>query len=133
MKCETKFCRNRAAKNRRHCHKCRSRKFREADPIRALFYNLKHHAKQRGHEFHLTRDEFAAFCESTGYHLTVGRTAQSSSIDRIDGSKPYQAGNIQISTVSNNAIKSWFDGSRFQQAAPVCAGSIVPDDGPDPW
>jgi hypothetical protein len=124
-KCQTKFCRNKPAPKKNFCHKCNSRRYRAANPISALFCNAKSHAKSRGHAWLLTREEFEQFCHETGYHLTVGRSAESSSIDRIDGSLPYQAGNIQLKSVSANSIKSWFDGSR----APVAVGS--PDEPAD--
>jgi hypothetical protein len=78
----------------------------------ALFHTVKSHAKARGIGFLLTLPEFEDFCHRTGYHLTKGRTAEAMSIDRIRGDEPYQAGNIQLKSVSANSIKSWFDGSR---------------------
>lgn len=115
MKCATKFCRNRAAPGKNFCHKCRSRAYRTSRPLVYLYHNLKSHAKARGIGFLLTREEFEAFCVATGYHLTKGRTADAMSIDRINGALPYQAGNLQLKTVSLNSIKSWFDGSRAGQ------------------
>lgn len=127
MKCSTPYCRNRAAtkSGSLECHKCRSRKYRAAHPITALFHNTKSHAKARGHAWLLSREEFEKFCTDTGYHLTKGRTAEAMSIDRIRGDLPYQAGNIQLKSVSLNSIKSWFDGSRActyaQSYPPPCA------------
>jgi hypothetical protein len=96
----------------------------------ALYHTAKSHAKQRGIGFLLTREQFEAFCHETGYHLTKGRTAEASSIDRIKGDLPYQAGNIQIKTVSANSIKSWFDGSR--EPRPDLQPQPIPE-GESPW
>jgi len=126
VKCKTKFCRHDAAKGRLECHRCRSRSYRSRRPLVALFHTVKSHAKSRGIGFLLTLHEFEEFCHRTGYHLTKGRTADAMSIDRIRGDEPYQAGNIQIKTVSANSIKSWFDGSR-DNIAPASTGT---DDDP---
>lgn len=112
MRCKTPYCRKQPAPGKNFCYKCRSRSYRAANPITALYHRAKGHAKERGHEFLLTRDQFEAFCHETGYHLTKGRTAEAMSIDRIRGDEPYQVGNIQIKSVSANSIKSWYDGSR---------------------
>lgn len=111
MKCHTKFCRGKAARGR-FCYKCQSRKYRQRNPIMALFHRCKSHAKQRGHAWLLTFEEFKAFCLRTQYHVLKGRSASAGSIDRIRGDQPYHAGNIQLRSVSLNSIKSWFDGSR---------------------
>lgn len=118
MRCKTPHCRRQPAKGRNECHKCRSVKYRERNPLVFLYHNTKSHAKARGIGFLLTREQFEAFCIETGYHLTKGRTAESMSLDRIRGDLPYQAGNLQLKTVSANSIKSWFDGSRFQPIEP---------------
>lgn len=129
MKCATPFCRNQAARKSGalKCHKCRSRAYRASRPIVALFHTVKSHASARGIGFFLTLAEFEKFCTDTGYHLTKGRTAEAMSIDRRDGSLPYQAGNLQLKSVSANSIKSWFDGSRASSFAPIESVSGEPE------
>ena len=114
MRCKTPYCRRQQAADRNECHKCRSRKYRERNPLVALYHTVKSHAKQRGIGFFLTCEQFKDFCHKTGYHLTKGRTADAMSIDRIRGNEPYQVGNIQLKTVSQNSIKSWYDFSRVE-------------------
>ena len=119
MLCKTPCCRRQAAEGRNECHKCRSQKYRERNPLVSLYHTVKAHAKARGILFLLTCEQFKNFCHETGYHLTKGRTAEAMSIDRIRGNEPYQVGNIQLKSVSSNSIKSWFDGSRDIQPDPA--------------
>lgn len=86
--------------------------YRIRNPIKAKFYNIKHHAKARGIGFFLTFEEFNEFCNRTQYHIKIGREANCFSLDRIRGDMPYSADNIQLKTVSENSAKSWNDYSR---------------------
>ena len=71
----------------------------------SAFLNLKSNAKRRGHDCALTYDEFRQFAIQTDYIVRKGKTIDSFSIDRIDNSKGYEMGNIQILTLSENSQK----------------------------
>lgn len=101
----TAGCPNMAAPGRRHCEKCRKRSYRSRHPIRACFQNLRWNATWRMKEFDLPFDEFRSLCLATGYHDQRGRAADSLSIDRIDPTKGYVTGNVQVITLRENSIK----------------------------
>lgn len=115
MKCSVKYCRCQRAPGRTICHKHKSRQWRKASPIVSLYHRSKGHAKERGIDFLLTVEEFAEFCLRTGYHLMKGRHSEDASIDRIRGSEPYSAGNIQVRSVGFNSRKAFWDGARSPQ------------------
>jgi hypothetical protein len=101
--CKTKRCRNPKPHWRRFCRKCQWRQLKERDPLRYSFYHLKNRAKQRGHEFSLTFDQYKDFALKTGYFERKGKTAESLSINRIDNSRGYHADNIEAVTLSYNS------------------------------
>ena len=113
-RCITPFCRRQAREDRHYCCTCRDRVWRRNHPLRYLFKNLKGHAKARGITFRLTYDEWVEFCTKTGYHETVGREANSSTVDRIDPRFGYHADNIRCLTHSENSTR--------QDALPMAAG-----------
>lgn len=105
MKCKTPRCRNDRAKHKTVCHTCNSRIFRENNPVKAAFFNLRQNAKRRGHVFTITFEDFKKFCRKTKYMAGKGRTKDSFSIDRINPAKGYEPGNLQLLTVSENSSK----------------------------
>lgn len=113
--CKTKYCRNKRAKQRRVCHKCRSRKYRSKPKNEMVFtyHCLKQSAKNRGIEFKLTKEEFKSFCEKTNYIELKGRSKNSMSVDRINPKKGYEIDNIQMITVSENVKKMHLDKVKF--------------------
>lgn len=52
---------------------------------------------------------FKKFCVGTGYAELKGKTASSLSIDRVDETRGYEPGNIQILTLSDNSRKAHVD------------------------
>lgn len=103
--CATPFCRKVKQKGRERCARCRAREFREKHPIAYLYNNTKHHARQRGIEFLLSKEEFRQFCEQTNYHLLKGRRGDAMTIDRRDSNGPYSIDNIQPLTHTENSTK----------------------------
>lgn len=103
--CSTKYCRNVPPKHRKKCHKCCSKLYREKNPMKYTYNNLKQNAKKRGKEFSLTFEEFKEFCIETSYMSGKGRSATSFHIDRIDETKGYHKDNIQILTNKENVRK----------------------------
>ena len=108
-KCRTKNCRGSATKSGHspYCSKCRSRRFAERHPLKYAFKNLRHRARQRGHDFGLSFDEFARFAVASGWLEKKGRTKECLSIDRINDERGYFADNIQVLTVSENLRKRY--------------------------
>src|SRR6266849_5653562 len=81
--CITSFCLNKHRKHRCYCGKCQSRRFRESNPMRAIFINLRTNARRRKKAFSLTWDQFLSFIEREHHDQKPrGRTALSASIDR---------------------------------------------------
>ena len=105
-KCATKFCRNDAATGRSYCHKCRSRQYKQRHPEAYFFNALRNNARRRGKEFTISLEYFRGFSDATKYLEYKGRNGFNLSIDRIDNSKGYVRGNIQVMTVSENSVKS---------------------------
>jgi len=105
MKCSTKHCRNKAAKGRRICYKCKTAKYKEKHPMRYAFSVLRNNAKRRCIEFTLTYEEFQEFCYQYDYLRGKGKKAESYSVDRIDNLKGYTKNNIQMLTLSENSRK----------------------------
>ena len=103
--CDTPYCGNRRAKDRRHCFKCISRKRRAANPMRASYDTLKYNARRRKKPFSITFAQFKEFCYETSYLAGKGRSAQSFSIDCEINELGYVYGNLRNRTVSENSRK----------------------------
>ena len=74
--------------------------FRENHPVQYFFNKLKQRARERGHEFSLTLEEFRMFFEQKGDRM--GKTKDCLSFDRINPNEGYHAGNLRVITVSEN-------------------------------
>ena len=104
-KCITKRCKNTSAYGNSLCWKCIKKKYKENNPTRYAYSILKNNAKRRGHSFELSFEQFEQFCVKYNYIGSKGKRSDSYSIDRIDNSKGYVIGNIQIMTFGENARK----------------------------
>jgi hypothetical protein len=109
MKCNTPGCINEARSGRRFCHACRTRKYRQKNPLKYWYDTLKMNAKRRRKVFTLTLEEFECFCRRTGYNELKGQTADSLTVDRIRDNEGYSADNIQAITLSENVKKKYDD------------------------
>ena len=67
------------------------------------FNKLRNRAKERGHAFHLTYEQYEQFALSSGYAERKGKTAESFSINRIDPERGYEVDNIECITLSENS------------------------------
>lgn len=105
--CSVKFCRRRRARQRTTCLTCKSRLWRKANPIRALYINLKSHAKARGHEFTLTFAQWRAFCLRTDYHKLKGLEPDSLTVERKDEARGYHADNLTVLKHSENVRRGF--------------------------
>ena len=82
--CKTPRCRGVVNKKTEHspfCTTCRWLKWKEKNPLRYSFGNLKRRAKQRGKKFMLTFEEYRDFAIKTNYARLKGKTSMSLSID----------------------------------------------------
>ena len=114
--CSTPRCRNivPASCRSKICSRCKNRLWAKQNPMRYSYGNLRRRAKERGHEFTLTFEQYCDFSKKTGYFEKKGKTAQSLSINRIDPNRGYHADNIEAVTLSYNsrlrfsAIPDWY-------------------------
>lgn len=104
------FCRSCASKSA--CSRLKKRK--KADPIYRLLISAKGNARNRGHEYAITRADIVIpkHCPYLGIILDLSGEGTSGvgnlsapSIDRIDSSKGYIPGNIQIISLLANRMK----------------------------
>ena len=102
-RCKTRWCRGNARSHSPFCGKCFWRRLKEVNPLKYSFWKLKHRARERGHSFLLTFDEYKEFSIQSGYAEWKGKTAESLSINRIDPEKGYQKDNIEAVTLSYNS------------------------------
>ena len=109
MRCATKFCRGVQTKTGRspYCSKCRTRRFKEKHPLKYSFSKLRSRAKERGHSFELTFEEYERFAVETGYDKLKGKTKYSLSIHRKQNNLGYSKDNIAAVTLSLNSRLAW--------------------------
>jgi hypothetical protein len=98
-------CNKKRATRGRYCWHHRYERSKETDPIGVAYYKLRANALRRGKPFEITRQDFAEFCVKTPYMVGKGRHADSYHVDRIDESKGYVKGNLQILTNRENVRK----------------------------
>lgn len=105
MKCKTPRCRRAVGPRDRspYCARCKYRRFASINPIACALNNIRKRARQRGHVFSLTREEFTELVTKSGWLEKRGKTAKSLSIDRIDSRLGYQTGNVRVLTLSQNS------------------------------
>lgn len=103
--CEVRFCSNEKQGRRSICHRCHSRLNRLNNPLTYAYQMLKGSAAKRGIAFSLTKEEFRAFCDESGYLETRGKRSRDMTVDRIDSIRGYEAGNIQTLTQRENIQK----------------------------
>ncbi len=108
MKCETKFCRNSAAKGRRVCYKCRSRQHKEKHPFRYHFNALRNNARRRGIPFELSFEVYRALYRdhpvASKDKLLTDSNARFE-VDRIDVRRGYEDDNVQLIEKHRNVQK----------------------------
>ena len=104
--CVKPRCGRRAARKKRGlCHTCYSREWRAANPLKHSYNNLRNHARERGKFFDLSFDDFCAFAVRLDYLGKSGTAADAFHIDRIDETKGYTPGNLQLLPNRENVKK----------------------------
>lgn len=90
------------------CSTCRSRKCREADPVRYSYNNRRVNAKRLGKPFTITLDYYREFCHKVNLiGLKRGRDSDSYTVDCIINELGYVPGNLQLLTNADN-VKKYF-------------------------
>ena len=74
-------------------------------PYQIQAINDLREAKRRGHPFTITFTYWLSFVQKTGYMAKKGIMKDSWHVDRIDESKGYVPGNLQVLTNSANVRK----------------------------
>lgn len=105
MKCKNSGCNNKAVKGRKECHGCIGRRWRNNNPIKAAYRDLRSNAKRRGKEFIITFEYFKNLCKDTGYIEGKGRFKSCLTIDRVNPLMGYVEGNIRVILNSDNSRK----------------------------
>jgi len=101
IKCHQK----QAEKHKKTCCSCNYLQKKASNPVRVAYTSLKYHAKERGKEFSLTLEQFKEFCIKSNYLNCKGIEKHSYHIDRIDETKGYEIGNVQLLTNVQNVRK----------------------------
>ncbi len=97
-----------------------TRRWRENNPVRSLWAQIKGNAKTRGRELGITYEDLLHLlepmtCAVTGHHLSwlwdgEGDNPWAPSLDRIDCSKGYLKGNVRVVCWAYNvARRNWPD------------------------
>ena len=92
-------------KGRKTCSPCNYLQKKQSNPVRIAYTSLKCHAKERGKVFTLTLEQFKEFCVKSNYLNCKGIEKFSYHIDRVDETKGYDVGNIQLLTNTENIRK----------------------------
>lgn len=98
-------CGNKAREGKTECNTCNKRRWRENNPIMAVYTAKRDDARKRRIGFFITFEEFVKFIVDTEYMLRRGRGKFDLTIDRIKPQLGYRAGNLQILTNQENARK----------------------------
>lgn len=110
-KCAAHRCGNKAQRKgvkwHKFCSKHRAQRQKETSPARYAYDRLKVNARRRCKVFTISFEYFKTWCEETGYLLMKGRSKKAATIDRIDDSKGYEPGNLQVLTNSDNVRKRY--------------------------
>lgn len=97
-----------------HCKKCHiayvkttTKKYKQDNPLKCVLYNAKTNARLSGRDFDIDESDIVIpeLCPILGVKLERG-TNYGPSIDRIDNSKGYIKGNIQVISRQANVMKS---------------------------
>jgi hypothetical protein len=108
-------CGNYAEKDKRRkkrnllCGKHRYEQQVNRSPIKCAYRHLKSGAKRRGKLFTITYEYFEQWCKETNYIELKGRKAGYYTVDRINDTRGYEPGNLQIMEHNMNIKKQYID------------------------
>lgn len=98
-RCQAHGCGNDRLPGRRLCSRHKRMRRRASDPIGYRYDKLRQNAVRRGKAFRLTRAEFEAWALEYGYLTPEGKRNPAMTIDRIDPTRGYELGNLQVLTL----------------------------------
>lgn len=104
-KCIIRGCRNKSVSGSNLCSKHKHQRRKANDPVGYFFDISKQNAKNRGLEFSITKEYFKSLVDQTDYLKRGGMSNSSLTLDRIDNSKGYVKGNVQVITFEENREK----------------------------
>ena len=101
------------ARNKEHC-KTADKTWQQNNPLKHMIRAARKSSKRRGIEFSITEDDFTSLpshCPILEIELTYGGACEvakpsAASFDRIDNSKGYIKGNVQIISWRANKLKA---------------------------
>lgn len=103
--CIVKNCRKDRKPGSSYCHSCAIRRFKNKHPEKYAYFVQKNNARRRKHEFSVTFGYWLNFVIKSNYMAGKGITKNSLHVDRIDESKGYVEGNLQVLNNSDNIKK----------------------------
>lgn len=92
-------------KDRKRCHKHNMRRWRKRNRMKAAYYALKYHARDRGIQFKISFGQFRRFAIRSDYLNRTGLGGHCLTVDRKNNLKGYTPRNIQPLTREQNSIK----------------------------
>ena len=107
--CPISRCRNLVRVGHKICSKHEMRIWRQANPEKAVYGNLKHNARQRGIIFTLSFDDFLSIIEGTEYMTRRGKGPGFLQIDRKNATKGYVPGNCCVVESTFNTSKGNYE------------------------
>ena len=96
-----------AAKNRKISNTCKSKLYREQNPLRCIYLFKKGDAKKRGLEFTLTFSHFYKIAIATNLLEHRGRAGDSLTLERSNNELGYTDNNFEIISKSENTKRYW--------------------------
>lgn len=88
------------------CHKHYQERWRAKNPKQAAFATLVMHCKARKIPCTISFDYFCGLCDAYRYFdQSVETRGEALTLDRVDASRGYEPGNLQILSLSSNVIK----------------------------
>jgi hypothetical protein len=126
-KCASPRCKNDHYKGSWFCSSCNNRQWVFNNPIKAAFRDHRANAKKRGHEWHITLEEYTEFVNKHfGYIERRGKFAEAWTLDRIKSHLPYTIDNVQILTLQVNAYKEHYRRKYGSEAAADAFAGVGP-------
>lgn len=113
--------------NRNYCSTCRNRQWDKNNPIRRAYRDTRNSAKRRGKTFTITYEYFEAWVIENRYMELKGTAPDDYSIDRIDDTKGYEPGNLQLLTNRENTKKQRDRESYLRSLTTIDVTGIVPE------